>query len=67
MTKERSPYASDFWFDEEGFTVNNNFYFNEGKVIFHFNTYEIAPYVMGPTTIEIPISKIEHLLKKKVD
>lgn len=57
----------DFWFGEEGFSVNNNFYFKGGMVVFEFNTYEIAPYVMGPTTIRIPVSKIKHLLTRKVD
>ena len=67
MDEEDGASMEDFWFGEEGFSVNNNFYFEDGKVVFEFNAYEIAPYVMGPTTIEIPISKIKHLLKRKVD
>lgn len=51
-----------FWF-ETGFKCNENFYFNDGKMIFVYNQYEIAPYAAGVIYNEIPISKIKDLLK----
>lgn len=51
-----------FWFDK-GFKCNENFYFSDGKMIFVYNQYEIAPYAVGIIYNEIPISKIKHLLK----
>jgi hypothetical protein len=51
-----------FWFDK-GFKCNENFYFSDGKMIFVYNQYEIAPYSAGIIYNEIPISKIKHLLK----
>ncbi|MES2799361.1 MAG: RsiV family protein [Bacteroidota bacterium] len=62
MSQEDNFEEAGYWF-EEGFKLNNNFYFSEKNLVFQYNQYEIAPYVMGMPSIEIPISKIKSLLK----
>ncbi len=55
-----------YWFDDGLFKLNENFLFEEGKMIFVYNAYEIAPYSAGSITIEVPLKKISHLLKTKL-
>ena len=55
-----------FWFEDNKFSINNNFYFTGNSVTFYYNTYEIAPYSGGPTELEIPIDKIKHLIKREI-
>lgn len=51
-----------FWFTK-GFELNGNFYFENNKMIFVYNQYEIGPYSMGVISFEIPIREIKPLLK----
>jgi len=51
-----------FWF-KKGFELNGNFYFENNKMVFVYNQYEIGPYSMGIISIEIPIREIKSLLK----
>ncbi len=51
-----------FWFTN-GFELNENFYFQNNKMVFVYNQYEIGPYSMGIIVVEIPILKIKSLLK----
>ena len=51
-----------FWFTK-GFELNGNFYFENNKMIFVYNQYEIGPYSMGIISVEIPIREIKSLLK----
>jgi hypothetical protein len=44
-----------FWFDNDNFTVNENFTSSGDSLLFFYNTYEIAPYSGGPTELLIPI------------
>lgn len=39
-----------------------NFYLTPQGITFYYNIYEIAPYVMGPTSITLPYERIQHLL-----
>ncbi len=45
------------------FALNENFYVNRSGLGFYYNTYEIAPYAVGPQDIFIPFSEIKHLIK----
>lgn len=56
-----------FWFQDGKFSVNDNFFFASNQVTFFYNAYEIAPYAGGSTELKIPLDKIAHLLKRKVD
>lgn len=43
-------------------TPTENFYISEKGLTFHYNVYEIAPYVMGGIEIELPYDILSHLL-----
>ena len=51
-----------YWF-ENGFYCSDNFYFEGDRMIFIYNQYEVAPYVMGMPSIEIPLNEIRSFLK----
>ncbi|MCD7938230.1 MAG: DUF3298 and DUF4163 domain-containing protein [Tannerellaceae bacterium] len=42
---------------------NNNFLADEEGLIYNFNEYEIAPYSVGSTNVQISYPEIRHLLK----
>ena len=44
-----------------------NFRLGHEGITFHYNIYEIAPYVMGATEITLPWSRISHLLGDRND
>jgi hypothetical protein len=43
---------------------NNNFYADETGITYTYNEYEIAAYVVGPVSVQIPYDKIRHLLRR---
>lgn len=43
-----------FEFPDGKFTLNENYGFKAEGIVFFFNSYEIAPYAMGPTEVLIP-------------
>lgn len=52
---------------ETGYWVENispskNFGITEEGILFYYNQYEIAPYVMGPTAVTIPYKKLKGLI-----
>lgn len=55
-----------FWFTK-GFELNGNFYFEDNKMIFVYNQYEIGPYSLGIISVEIPIREIKSLLKISIE
>lgn len=54
-----------FWFENNRFHLNNNFSIVGDKIVFLFNTYEIAPYSGGETVIEISIEEIKSFINSK--
>lgn len=52
-----------FFFPTEGFSINDNFAINGQELIFYFNSYEIAPYSMGPSEIHIPLYELSEYLR----
>jgi hypothetical protein len=52
-----------YWFDNNKFSVNNNFTIDEYGLTFYYNTYEITAYAFGPTEIFIPYNRISDLIK----
>lgn len=43
-------------------TPTENFYIGRNGITFHYNVYEIAPYVMGAVEISLPYKIMAHLL-----
>jgi hypothetical protein len=65
--RELSPTANlkeeGFWWEDGRFHLNDNYGFGENSITFFYNQYEVAPYAMGPTEVEIPYSEILDLLR----
>ena len=43
-------------------TPTENFYLGKEGITFHYNVYDIAPYVMGAIEITLPYEMMQHLL-----
>lgn len=59
-----APYRDSFWNDaleviEDGVTMERDFYLTEKGIVFEVPPYDIAPYVGGYQTVEIPYSEFE--------
>jgi hypothetical protein len=52
-----------YTFENNQFALNENFGVLEEGIIFYYNDYEIAPYVMGPTEILLTYEEVGNLLK----
>lgn len=60
--------AGYFVFNEEKlgtFSINNNFLLTKDGIRFYYNTYEIAPYVVGPSSVFIRWEMLSQILKKE--
>ncbi len=53
-----------FWFENDEFALNDNFYFSGDKIIFVYNSYEIAPYAAGVIDLEIPLADLEGVVSR---
>lgn len=63
LTAEQSPDEAGYWFFDNQFALNENFGIKTDGLVFYFNSYEIAPYSMGPTEVFISYSDIKNLIK----
>jgi len=63
LSPQESLTEAGFWFEDDKFFLTDNFGFTSNSLIFYYNPYEIAPYVMGPTEIEVNFNEITSLLK----
>lgn len=52
-----------FSFENNVFRLNNNFAITEDGLKFIFNSYEIAPYAVGSTELNIPYENIKSLIR----
>lgn len=52
-------------FKENKFQLNENFSIHDKKLSFVYNPYEIASYAQGQIIIEIPLSKLETIVKEE--
>lgn len=52
-----------FNFENNVFALNRNFGVDRDSLRFIFNSYEVAPYAMGPTELAIPYEDIQSLLR----
>lgn len=55
---------SGFWFDDNRFSINDNFALSDDGVTFYYNSYEITAYAYGPTELIIPLAKIGDIMKE---
>jgi hypothetical protein len=54
--------ANYFEFENNQFALNDNYGFTEDGVVFFYNSYEVAPYAVGPTEVLIPYEKLKDWL-----
>ena len=52
-----------YQFPENRFALAQNFYPSTAGLIFYYNSYEIAPYAMGPTVLTVPYAGIKRLIR----
>jgi hypothetical protein len=52
-----------YWFDNNKFSLNNNFTLDEYGLTFYYNNYEITAYAFEPTELFIPYNRISDLIK----
>ena len=53
------------FFNLEEIYPNNNFYVDETGITYTYNEYEIAAYIVGPVSVQIPYENIRHLLRRE--
>ena len=63
LTEDINLTEAGFWFDDDKFSVNNNFSIGKDGLIFVYNNYEITAYAYGPTELFVPYKYIEKLIK----
>ena len=64
--EENQSYADlGFFISDDEFLLSDNIGITENEVVVHFNSYEIAPYSEGATTIELKKETLGELLKVK--
>lgn len=53
------------FFDITEIYPNKNFHINDDGIIYTFNEFDIAAYIVGPIDVHIPYEKIQHILRKE--
>lgn len=51
------------YFQDEAFSLPQNYGLVEKGLLLYYNTYEVAPYVLGPTEVLIPFSDLQLVFK----
>ncbi|GAB4413121.1 MAG: DUF3298 and DUF4163 domain-containing protein [Bacteroidia bacterium] len=54
-----------FWFPESGFALPANYALTDEGLLVIYNPYEVAPYVMGPTSFVVARSELGDLLLRQ--
>ena len=57
--------AAGFDFGGGPFRLNDNFAATPEGLMFFFNSYEIGPYVMGPTEVLIPYTQLKGMMRSR--
>ncbi len=47
-----------YFFEEGKFKISDNFGISQGKLLLYYNSYEIAPYSLGPTLLQLPLETV---------
>jgi hypothetical protein len=55
-----------FSFENDTFTLSDNFAVTDKGILLHYNPYEVGPYVMGATNFMVPIDVARPALKTDV-
>lgn len=52
-----------FWFEDGRFRLTPNFGLEREGIVLNYNSYDIAPYAMGPTAVRLPWDSVAGLLR----
>jgi hypothetical protein len=63
MDTAQSFAEAGYYINDGDFILNDNIGLTDEYVIAHFNPYEIAPYSLGPTTIELDREQVRPIMK----
>ena len=63
LKPDESPSDAGFDFTDNHFSLNENFLIGKAGITFYYNSYEIAPYAMGPTELFLDYSQIKDLIR----
>ena len=66
LQPDQSLSEKGFLFENDEFSLPDNFGFTSSGVVFYYNSYEIAPYAEGPTALIIPFYKLKSIYKHKI-
>ncbi|MGM0506595.1 MAG: DUF3298 domain-containing protein [Bacteroidota bacterium] len=65
LLEEQDLDEAGFFFDDGRFHLTENIAFTQYGLLIHFNSYEVAPYTIGPISIELSYDELEHLIKSR--
>lgn len=51
-----------FWFDGDEFHLTENFYFENGTMVFVFNPYDISAYAAGTIELTVPLNELKGIV-----
>lgn len=70
---QQAQEAHDAWLNQQRldedfrdswpFELSDEFYFQYGQLLLHYNVYSIAPYAMGAQTLAVPVSRLQGIIK----
>lgn len=63
LKSDESLSDAGFDFKDNQFSLNENFLIGKAGITFYYNSYEIAPYAMGPTELFLDYSQIKDLIR----
>lgn len=58
--------STGFQFENDTFSLPEQFYIENDAIVLFWDTYEIAPYAFGPISIKIKFKEINDLLKETI-
>lgn len=64
MTADSSLTDAGFWF-KGPFELTPNWGFTSDGMTFHYNSYEVAPYAMGPTPAVVPYAELQGIVRPR--
>lgn len=69
MLKEIPPgnslKSAGYWFEDDQFVLSDNFAIINKSLIFYYNPYDIGPYSLGATELELKLTDYIDLIKPK--
>lgn len=63
LKPDESLSDAGFDFKDNKFSLNDNFLIGKTGITFYYNSYEIAPYAMGPTELVLDYTEIKDLIR----